>query len=71
MPTWLKLVLLYGVVAWMLYWTFWTNSAEELWERSSKTSDKKQTILLIKLIVSALCIWAVWFSIPMIIDYSG
>ena len=68
-PTLLKLVLLYLVVVWMLYWAFWLNSAEEMWERSSKTLDKQKTVFLIKLIIAMLCIFAIWFSIPMVIDY--
>lgn len=71
MPTWLKLVLLYVVVAWMLYWAFWLTSAEQMWERSAKTMDKRQTVFLIKLMVSLACIFLVWFSIPMLIDYFG
>lgn len=70
-PTWQKLVLIYLLVAWMLYWTFWLNSAEEMWERSAKSMDKQQTVFLIKIIVSMACIYFVWFSIPMLIELFG
>ncbi len=67
-PTLLKIVILYLTVAWMLYWAFWLNSAEKMWERSAKTMEKQQTVFLIKLIVSIGCICLIWFSIPMVIS---
>ena len=70
-PIWLKLALIYLVVAWLLYSTFWTDSVENTWERSSKTTDKKQEVFLSKLIVVIVCIASIWFSIPMLIELFG